>query len=110
VRNWREWFVTPEEASEPLHALEDQVRDTAGSGHRCEDRPFGIKKEPIPRCAKCKEPVDHGTGLHLMLTGQWRIHVSCFAEVLERHFEDGEVIDITTGCIRKVEGYEPFED
>lgn len=110
MRNWQEWFVTPEEASEPRHQTEEDVRATSGSGHRDEYRPFAEKKVPTPRCAKCKKPVNYDTGLHLMLTGQWRIHVSCFAEVLERHFEDGEVIDITTGAIRKVEGHDPFED
>jgi hypothetical protein len=43
--------------------------------------------------------------MHLMLSGEWRIHISCFAAVLEAHYELGEVIDLTNGSIRQREDF-----
>lgn len=60
------------------------------------------KKLP-PRCTACKRFIGHDTGMHIMISNDWRIHIRCFSEVLERHFEDGEVIDLTTGAICKVD-------
>jgi hypothetical protein len=41
--------------------------------------------------------------MHIMISRSWRIHIECFSAVLERHFEEGEVIDLTTGAICKVD-------
>ena len=104
ARNWREWFVPPEE--EPAcHEVEDDVRVTAGSGHRTAGKALHLRKKLPPRCASCKQFIGFDTGLHLMISTNWRIHVSCFASVLERHYEDGEVIDFTTGAIHRVDDY-----
>jgi hypothetical protein len=103
VRNWREWFVPPEPDGGSACEVEDDVRSIAGSGHRNSIKPPHLRDNTTPRCASCQEPVDFDTGMHLLITSEWRIHIACFAEVLERHYEDGEVIDLTTGTIRKIE-------
>jgi len=41
-------------------------------------------------------------GMFIILSGEWRIHIRCFSEVLERHFEKGEAIDLTTGNIVRI--------
>jgi hypothetical protein len=104
VRNWRDWFVPPNDA-EPAHVTEDDIRTTAGAGHIGEDKPLHLRKKLPPRCASCKKFVGYATGMHLMISSEWRIHISCFAEVLERHYEEGEVIDLTTGAIHSVDEF-----
>jgi hypothetical protein len=99
VRNWHEWFITPDDDPQ-AHEAADAVRVVAGAGHRDPDKPLHIRETIPPRCAKCKQFVGYDTGMHLMISGSWRIHISCFAEVLEQHWEDGEVIDLTNGSIR----------
>jgi hypothetical protein len=103
VRSWREWFVTPEDEA-AVHVTEDDIRSLSGAGHMEEDRLNSLPKAP-PRCASCKKFVGYSTGMHLMLSSKWRIHISCFAEVLERHYEDGEVIDLTTGAVHKLDEF-----
>jgi len=102
VRNWREWFVPPE-CDETHQQTEDAIRTESGSGHRGEETPRHLREKAPARCASCKEVVNFDTGMHLMISSEWRIHIACFASVLERHYEDGEVIDLTTGGIRKLE-------
>ena len=101
MRNWREWFIDPEDET-PVYTQEDAIRAAAGSGHK-DDEPLQLKPKPKTRCCVCKRYVGFSTGMHLMITQEWRIHVSCFAEVLERHYELGEVIDLETGAIRQVD-------
>jgi hypothetical protein len=102
VRHWREWFVSPEEET-PTHQTEDEIRVVSGAGHQNDNKPLKLQKKLPPRCASCKKFVGFDTGMHLMISGEWRIHISCFTDVLERHYENGEVIDLTTGQICKVE-------
>ncbi len=102
MRNWREWFITLEDET-PAYETEDDIRVVSGAGHMGEDNTLRIPKKLPPRCATCKKLVGFDTGMHLMITGQWRVHVSCFAEVLERHYKDGELIDFTNGAIRKID-------
>jgi hypothetical protein len=103
MRNWREWFIPPDDEDIPLHQAEDEVRLIAGSGHRGEDNPLVLEKKMPPRCASCKRFMGHDTGMHIMISRSWRIHIECFSAVLERHYEEGEVIDLTTGAICKVD-------
>ncbi len=102
MKNWREWFVSPED--EPSASQqEDEIRIESGAGHQ--ERSLHPPKKIPPRCASCKKFVGFDTGMHLMISSEWRIHISCFADVLEQHFEDGEVIDLTTGAIYKVDEF-----
>ncbi len=107
LRSWREWFLPPDEDDEDLCSVEDNVRSISGSGHKGEDGQLKEKKKLPPRCASCKKFMGHETGMHIMISNAWRIHIECFSRVLERHFEDGEVIDLTTGAICKID---PPED
>lgn len=102
--NWHEWFVPPRSDDDPpTHVIEDDVRGVSGSGHREACKSPRLRHKLPPRCASCKRFIGYDTGLHLMISSEWRIHISCFSEVLERHYEDGEVIDLTDGRIRKIE-------
>jgi hypothetical protein len=56
-----------------------------------------------PKCVACQADMSFDDGMYIMISTDWRIHISCFDEVIERHFEDGEVIDLTTGQIHKVD-------
>jgi hypothetical protein len=47
--------------------------------------------------------MSYDDGMYIMISGDWRLHITCFEEVIERHFEDGEVIDLTTGQVIKVD-------
>ena len=102
LNNWREWFVPPED-DDPAHQIEEDIRLLAGSGHKGDDSLLKLKKKLPPRCASCKKFVGFHTGMHIMINQDWRIHIECFERVLERHFKDGEVIDLTTGIIHKVD-------
>jgi hypothetical protein len=102
VQNWREWFIPPDE-EDPAHQVEDDIRTASGSGHRADDKVLHLRKALPPRCASCKKFIGYDTGMHLMISSDWRVHIHCFAEVLERHYEQGEVIDLTTGQIRQLD-------
>jgi hypothetical protein len=98
VRYWHEWFVIPED-EEPIHQSEAEIRIVAGAGHQEDDKPLHLRKKLPPRCAKCKQFMGFNSGMHLMITQEWRVHIKCFVKVVEEHLEDGEVIDLATGQI-----------
>jgi hypothetical protein len=98
MRGWREWFVTPEDEEAPGQT-EDAIRTVSGSGHKGEDAPLHLRKKLPPRCARCKKFMGFDTGMHIMLTRDWRVHIRCFNEVVEEHLEKGEAIDWTTGGV-----------
>ena len=100
VRNWRDWFV--EEDETPVHVQSDLADVESGSRHKDFDR-LELGKRPTPRCAKCKRYMGYDDGMYVVISGDWRIHIRCFSSVLERHFENGEAIDLTTGNIIEVE-------
>ena len=102
MKYWHEWFVLPED-DEPLHQSEDDIRVVAGSGHREDDRPLHLRKKLPPRCARCKRFMGHNSGMHIMLTQDWRIHIHCFNKVIEEHLEEGETIDMVTGQVVKAD-------
>ena len=97
MRNWRDWFIPPSEEDEC--SASERARFESGTGHR----DIIPKQKAQPRCARCKEVMGYEDGMYVMLTAEWRVHISCFAEVLRRHFEDGESIDFETGRIVTVE-------
>jgi hypothetical protein len=101
IRNWRDWFV-PEGDVEPAHVTNDEADIASGARHKDFDKLVLVRKQP-PRCAKCKRFMGFEDGMYIIISGDWRIHIHCFGEVLERHFEDGEVIDLTTGNIVQIE-------
>jgi hypothetical protein len=47
--------------------------------------------------------MDYNDGMYIMIGGDWRLHIACFNDQIERHYKDGEVIDLTTGQIINVE-------
>ena len=102
LRNWREWFV-PEEENTPSLEEETAIRNVSGAGHQGEEQTLKLKKQTPPRCAACKRFIGFETGLHLIISQDWRIHVSCFSSVLERHYQNGEVINLSTGEICRVD-------
>jgi hypothetical protein len=87
--------------------VEDAIRDASGAGHQGDHKPKYLGEKTVAHCAACQEVVNFETGMHLMITSEWRIHIACFAEVLERHYKDGEVIDLTTGTIRQLREDDP---
>ena len=100
VRNWHEWFVEPSDT--PAHVSSDEADIMSGARHKDYDK-LELKRKQAPRCAKCKRFMGFNDGMFVIISGDWRVHIRCFCEVLERHFENGEVIDLTTGNIMKVE-------
>ncbi len=100
MRNWRDWFIEPDD-EEATATSEAQIRIEAGSGHL--DEPLRLKRKTPPRCARCKRWMGYNDGMYIMITTDWRVHIKCFNEVIERHYENGEVIDLTTGTIVKLE-------
>jgi hypothetical protein len=106
VGNWREWFVPPDGSTSTEAEQMDQVRVDSGAGHRDEDnfRKRAIFNDPPkPKCVSCQATMSYDDGMYIMISGDWRLHITCFEEVIERHFEDGEVIDLTTGQVIKVD-------
>lgn len=101
MRSWREWFV-PAEETPPAHVQNDEAELQSGARHKDFDK-LELKRKMPPRCAKCKKFMGFDDGMYIMISGDWRIHIGCFNHVIERHFEDGEVIDLTTGQIIQVE-------
>jgi hypothetical protein len=103
IRNWREWFVPPEDVASEASEL-DQARVESGAGHIDDNfKKLSLKRKLPPRCAKCKRWMGFDDGMYIIISGDWRVHVNCFSEVLERHFDNGEVLDLTTGNIVKAE-------
>ncbi len=103
MRNWHDWFEIPEDEESSIGQTEDEIRVVSGAGHRDEDKPLHLRKRLPPRCASCKKFIGFDSGMHIMLTQEWRIHIGCFTEVVERHLEEGEAIDLTTGQVVKFE-------
>jgi len=100
-RNWREWFISPSEDT-PTHEQAEEADIQSGAQHKDFDK-LQLKKPTPPRCASCKRFMGYSDGMYIIVSGDWRLHISCFETVVERHFEDGEVIDLTTGQIVKVD-------
>ena len=102
IRNWREWFVPAEEVTSEVEQS-DQVSVESGAGHRDENfKKLSLKRKLPPRCAKCKRFMGPSDGMYVIISGGWRAHIWCFATVLERHFENGETLDPSTGGIIEV--------
>ena len=97
-RNWKEWFVPPEDTDTEAQQLE-QARQESGTGSRDEAFSLTVKKKQAPRCAHCHRFMGYDDGMYIIVTGAWRLHIRCFEKVVEKHFKDGEVIDLTTGQI-----------
>ncbi len=104
-RYWREWFVPPEDQDSEAQQLE-QVRQQSGTGNRDEEFDLAIKKKQTPRCAGCKRFMGYDDGMYIIVSGPWRLHIECFSKVVEERFEDGEVLDLTTGEIINVDNTE----
>jgi RNase P subunit RPR2 len=92
--------VTREDA-EPLHQTEDDIRSISGAGHQGDDKLKLLPTLRRPRCAKCKKFMGFSTGMHIMITQKWRVHIKCFSEEVDRRLEAGESIDMTTGEVIK---------
>ena len=103
VRNWHDWFVPEDTPVQPAHVTADQLSIVSGSQHKDYDA-LDFKRDKAPRCAKCKKDMGYDDGMYIIISDEWRVHIHCFSEVLERHFENGEVIDLTTGNIVNIEG------
>ena len=105
MRTWREWFVPPEDTDDPNDTPLSRVQelaDLSGSGPILDEQ-FELKKRPVPRCVSCKKFMGYSSGMYIMIGDPWRLHISCFDRVVEKKFKDGEVIDLTTGAIVKLD-------
>ncbi len=102
--NWREWFVPPDGSDSTEAEQNDQVRAESGAGHRDDTLKKPVFTEASqPKCVSCQADMSYDDGMYIMISGDWRLHISCFEDVVERHFEGGEVIDLTTGQVMKVD-------
>lgn len=100
-RSWREWFVSPSEDI-PSHQQNDEADFESGARHK-DSKKLSLKKRRAPKCAGCKRFMGYNDGMYIIISAGWRVHIKCFSDVVEKHFEDGEVIDLTTGQIINVE-------
>ena len=100
-RNWREWFVPPDQ-DPPEHEQIEQAAQESGARHRQPNK-LVLKKKTAPKCAGCKRWMGYNDGMYVIISGDWRVHIKCFSKILDRHFDNGEVIDLTTGQIIKLE-------
>lgn len=106
MRNWQEWFVPPDETDDPAdteHRRREDAAEAAGSRNRGVDPMLTLKKRPQPRCVECKKFMGYSSGMYIMIADPWRLHISCFSKVVEERFEQGEVIDLTTGTVYQIE-------
>lgn len=101
LKSWREWFISPDSDPEAEFDANEVARVESGTGHR--DGPVKLKRKLPPRCAKCRKFMGHNDGMYVLLTAEWRVHINCFNDVLQRHFDLGEAIDFETGCVVKVD-------
>ena len=103
MRNWREWFVPPDETTEvsEYQQMEDAA-EAAGSRNKTLDKLL-LKVKTQPRCVSCKRFMGYSSGMYIMINEPWRLHISCFEKVIEEKFKDGEVIDLNTGTIIKLD-------
>ena len=92
----------PPEEDYPEHEQIQQAADESGARHRHPDK-LHLKKKTAPKCAGCKRFMGYDDGMYIIISGDWRVHIRCFSKILDRHFDNGEVIDLTTGQIVKLE-------
>ena len=105
MSSWREWFVPPEDTEDPAdteHSRRMAAAYVAGSSTTDGDLLLSTKKVQ-PRCVSCKEFMGYSSGMYIMIADPWRLHISCFSKVVEERFEQGEIIDLTTGTIHKLD-------
>ena len=106
MRNWREWFVPPDETADPgdtEYQRMEQAADASGARNRFEDQKLELKSREQPRCVSCRKFMGYSSGMYIMIAEPWRLHISCFERVVEERFEAGEVIDLTTGQIHTID-------
>ena len=106
MRNWQEWFVPPDATDNPADTEYSRIEaaaEAAGSRNRFVDQVPSLKKRPRPRCVSCRKFMGYSSGMYIMIAEPWRLHISCFERVVEERFENGEVIDLTTGAIHTLE-------
>ena len=91
--------MPPEDDAEvsEYQQMEDAA-EAAGSRNKSPDK-LMLKVRQQPRCVSCKRYMGYSSGMYIMIGDPWRLHISCFERVVEEKFEDGEVIDLTTGAI-----------
>jgi len=106
MTNWQEWFVPPDETDDPADtesSRREAAAEAAGSRNRYVDEMLYTKPKPRPRCVSCRKFMGYSSGMYIMIADPWRLHISCFERVVEERFEQGEVIDLTTGTIHKLD-------
>ena len=106
MRSWREWFLPPDETdavADTEYRRNEEAAEASGSRNRYVDQLLNIKKKPRPRCVSCRKFMGYSSGMYIMIADPWRLHISCFERVVEERFEAGEVIDLTTGTIHKLD-------
>ena len=106
MRNWQEWFVPPNDNDDPAdteYTRAEAAAEAAGSRSRAEDYKMQHKKRPRPRCVSCKKFMGFSSGMYILINDPWRLHIGCFEKIVSERFEEGEVIDLTTGTIHKLE-------
>ena len=99
MRNWREWFVPPEDGEVSEYQQMEDAAEAAGSRNKSPDPTLKLKGRQQPRCVSCKRFMGYSSGMYIMINDPWRLHISCFKRVVKEKFEGGEVIDLTTGAI-----------
>ncbi len=105
MRSWREWFVPPDETNAPTeYSSSEEAAEASGARNRYADQlDIHTKRKLQPRCVSCRKFMGYSSGMYIMIADPWRLHISCFERVVEERFEQGEVIDLTTGTIHTLD-------
>lgn len=105
-QTWRQWFGLTEsaEVSDTPEGRYAALQEASGARHRSDTEvELKLKKKLPPRCVGCKRFMSKDEGMHILISGDWNLHTKCFERVVDRYLENGEVIDLTTGKVHKID-------
>jgi hypothetical protein len=110
----RLWFGIGDSTSTPVTEPEatpagryTALQEASGSLDKDVELKLKIRKRLPPRCIGCKRFMGKNEGMHIYIDESWKLHIKCFANVIDQHIAKGELLDLTTCGIHKlVEGYD----
>jgi len=103
---WRRWFGLnePETIADTPEGRYQALQEASGSRHKSNtEAELKLKTKLPPRCVSCKRFMGKNEGMHILISGDWKLHTKCFERVVDKYLENGEVIDLTTGDVHKLE-------
>ena len=109
VSNWKQWFgLSSTDVKDTPEGRYMALQEASGAKHKEEeDVTLKLKRRLPPRCAGCKRFMGKNEGMHILLSSKdWKLHTKCLERIVDRYLANGEVLDLTTGEIHKLEEVE----